>query len=108
MPEMNQERVAPISMRVALIVAAIALFGAFLRLYQLDYMAFHHDESIHAYYAHQLYQGNMTAYRYDPTYHGPFLYHYGALFFMLFGDSDAAARLPFVSFGLLMMFFVWR
>ncbi|MDP8246229.1 MAG: TIGR03663 family protein [Candidatus Hinthialibacter antarcticus] len=108
MPDIHEERIAPISMRVALIVAAIALFGAFLRLYQLDYMAFHHDESIHAYYAHQLYQGNMTAYKYDPTYHGPFLYHYGALFFMLFGDSDIAARLPFVSFGLLMMYFVWR
>jgi uncharacterized protein (TIGR03663 family) len=108
MPDLNQERIAPISMRVAWIVAAIALFGAFLRLYQLDYMAFHHDESIHAYYAHQIYQGNMTAYKYDPTYHGPFLYHYGALFFTLFGDSDTAARLPFVSFGLLMMYFVWR
>ncbi len=108
MPEHQTERVSPVSTRVAWIVAAIALFGAFLRLYQLDYMAFHHDESIHAYYAHQIYQGVMTAYKYDPTYHGPFLYHYGALFFMLFGDSDFAARLPFVSFGILMMYFVWR
>lgn len=98
----------PVSTRLMIAVIAVALFGAFLRLYSLDYMAFHHDESIHAYYAHQIYKGQVQSYKYDPTYHGPFLYHYGALFFILFGDSDTAARLPFVSFGLLMMYFVWR
>ncbi|MBI1388384.1 MAG: TIGR03663 family protein [bacterium] len=86
----------------------VALFGAFLRLHNLDYMAFHHDESIHSYYAYQIYTGNLQAYKYDPTYHGPFLYHYGALFFSLFGDTDFTARLPFVSFGLLLLFFIWR
>lgn len=94
--------------KYSLAILVIVLFGAFLRLYNLDYMAFHHDESIHAKYSWFLYQGNEPAYRYDPVYHGPFLYHFGALHFVLFGDSDTAARLPFAFAGILMLYFVWR
>ncbi len=94
--------------KLGLTVALIVAFGLFVRLFVLDRMAFHHDESIHAYYSYQLYTGDVDRYKYDPTYHGPFLYHYGALFFLLFGDNDFTARLPFVSFGILMLYFVWR
>lgn len=93
---------------LGLLATGLILFGAFLRLYNLDHMAFHHDESIHAYYSYKVYQGDLTAYKYDPTYHGPFLYHFGGLFFVLFGDSDFTARLPFVSLGVLLLYFVWR
>ena len=89
-------------------IILILLFGTFIRLYALDYMAFHHDESIHSWYSYKLYKGQVNEYKYDPTYHGPFLYHYGALFFTLFGDTDFTARLPFVSFGLLLFYFIWR
>ncbi len=92
----------------ALVVIAIVILGSVLRLVYLDNMAFHHDESIHAYYSHDMYKGNLGNHTYDPTYHGQFLYHYGALFFLLFGDTDTVARLPYVSFGILMFYFVWR
>lgn len=88
---------------------AIVVFGAWIRLVQLDYMAFHHDESIHALHAYNLYESKPNwTYKYDPTYHGPFLYHFGALYFLLFGDNDYTARLPFVTFGILMFYFIWR
>lgn len=89
-------------------IAFIILFGAFIRLYNLDYMAFHHDESIHAKHSWDLAQGGVNTYKYDPTYHGPFLYHFGAMFFLLFGDTDFTARLPFVTFGIFMFYFIWR
>ena len=94
--------------RYALWITAIVAFGAFIRLYSLDWMAFHHDESIHAYYSYKIFSGDLTAYKYDPTYHGPFLYHTTALLFLLFGDNDFTARLPQVGFGMLMFYFVWR
>ncbi|RJP20449.1 MAG: TIGR03663 family protein [Candidatus Omnitrophota bacterium] len=94
--------------KYGLYVAIILLFAAFIRLAALDRMAFHHDESIHAFYSHMIYKGNLQGYAYNPVYHGPFLYHYGALFFLLFGDNDFVARLPFVSFGLLLFYFIWR
>ncbi len=94
--------------KYGLYILAILLFAAFIRLYDLDRMAFHHDESIHAFYSHVVYKGDLKSYSYNPVYHGPFLYHYGALFFLLFGDNDFVARLPFVSFGLLLFYFIWR
>ena len=88
----------------ALIV--LVLIGAFLRLYNLERMAYHHDESMHAYYSYNLYRQGPVATKnemshYDPVYHGPFLYHIGAAFFFLFGDSDFTGRLPFAVLGIL-------
>lgn len=94
--------------KYGLAIAAIVLFGIFMRLNQLDYMAFHHDESIHAKYSWYVYNGDLQSYKYNPVYHGPFLYHFGALFFVLFGDSDFAARLPFAFEGIIMLLLVWR
>lgn len=94
--------------KYGLAILVIVLFGCFLRLHNLDFMAFHHDESIHAKHSWYLYQGNQPPYLYDPVYHGPFLYHFGALSFVLFGDSDFSARLPFAFAGILMLYFVWR
>ncbi len=108
MPVSNNSNTISIT-KLGLTLAIIVLFGVFLRLFMLDRMAFHHDESIHALHSYQLSRGNINPQlHYDPTYHGPFLYHYGALFFILLGDNDFTARLPFVSFGILMLYFVWR
>jgi uncharacterized protein (TIGR03663 family) len=71
---------------------ALLIAGALLmRLWNLDGMVPHHDESIHAHFAHTL----LTAgqYRYDPTYHGPLLFYVTAGIFALFGVSDFTARL---------------
>ncbi len=94
--------------KYGLAILAIVLFGIFLRVFNLDFMAFHHDESIHAYYSWKVYKGDLASYSYNPVYHGPFLYHFGALHFLLFGDSDFSARLPFAFAGILMLYFVWR
>jgi len=94
--------------KFGIMIAAILAFGVFVRVGALDRMALHHDESIHALHSYNLYEGNASPCWYDPTYHGPFLYHFGALFFLLFGDNDFTARLPFVSFGVLMLYFIWR
>jgi len=94
--------------RVGLLICGIFALGAFLRVYQLSEMAYHHDESLHAYYSYKLFHDGRQEYRYDPVYHGPFLYHYTALIYALFGDSDFTGRLPQVTFGLLIFFLVLR
>ena len=63
---------------------AVILLGAFLRLWALGDKPLHHDESIHAWYSFKLFTDGGGAYRYDPAYHGPFLYHANAL--MYFGN----------------------
>ena len=67
---------------------AVALL---LRLWDLGGMVPHHDESIHAHFAHTLL--TQGQYRYDPTYHGPLLFYLTAGIFALFGVSDFTARL---------------
>jgi hypothetical protein len=67
------------------------------RLWALGDRAIHHDESHHAYYSWLLYQGR--GYVHDPLLHGPFLYHLGALIFLLFGDTNSTARLGTALFG---------
>ncbi len=105
MPSQSQETLSLTRLGVA--VFGVMLFGAFVRLYDLDLMAYHHDESIHAYYSHQFYKGNYQ-HTYDPTYHGQFLYHFGGLFFVLFGDYDYVGRLPYATIGIFLLFLVWR
>lgn len=73
--------------------------AALLRFWDLGARAMHHDESIHAWFSYQFYTGEQL-YSYDPIYHGPLLYHATALFYYLFGDSDAIARAPEALFSL--------
>lgn len=70
-----------------LLVLALAL-----RLTSLGTRAFHHDESIHGWFSHDLAQ--KGEYTYDPVYHGPVQYFMVASAFRLLGDSDFTARLP--------------
>ncbi len=76
------------------------------RLLMLDTGALHHDESIHGYYSYQLFTGKF-AYHYDPTYHGPFLYHAVALMFFFFGASDYTVRLAPAIFGIALIALMW-
>src|SRR5205823_3277031 len=58
---------------------------------------FHHDESLHAFYAWRLYDGE--GYMHDPMMHGPLLFELNALVYLLFGASDFTARLVPALFG---------
>ncbi len=50
-----------------------------------------------------------SAYRYDPVYHGPFLYHFGAALMSFLPDSDTTARIPFALTGAfaVLVFLAW-
>ncbi len=71
--------------------------GLVLRFWDLGAKAFHHDESLHAFYSWRLYDGQ--GYVHDPMMHGPLLFELNALAYMLFGASDFTARLVPALFG---------
>ena len=77
-----------------------------LHLFALDQRPFHSDEAIHAKLSYQF--AYMGEYRYDPTYHGPFLYYLVALVYWIFGDSDFTARLPAALSGVSMLLVCWK
>ncbi len=81
-----------------LIYVALLLLAVATRFWDLGSRAYCHDESIHASWSWDLYTGR--GYRYNPVYHGPFLYHITAFIFTLFGDSDVTGRVAPVLFGL--------
>lgn len=95
-----------------LLLILIIGFGAFLRLHWLHGKAYHHDESIHAYYAWKLWDRGPANTKgdpshYDPVYHGPVIYTTGAAFFFLFGDTDFTGRLPFAAAGIFAIYLAW-
>jgi predicted membrane-bound mannosyltransferase len=75
------------------------------RFWNLGQKALHHDESLHAYYSWVYSIGN--GYRHDPLMHGPFLFHFNALIYLLFGDSDATSRYGPALFGVLLVAMPW-
>ena len=77
---------------VSLVLVALAM-----RLYDLGGRAVHHDESLHGYFAYQIFNG--TGYDHNPLMHGMFLFHSVATAFFLVGDSDFSLRLPMALFG---------
>jgi uncharacterized protein (TIGR03663 family) len=77
---------------ITLVVVALLL-----RTWGLGDRAVHHDESLHGFFAWDLYQGNP--YLHNPLTHGMFLFHSIAASFFLFGDSDFTLRLPMALFG---------
>jgi len=78
---------------IVIILVAIAT-----RLWNLAPRAYSHDESIHAWESWKLATGQ--GYQHNPTYHGPFLYHFTAFIFLLFGHNDYTARLSPALFGI--------
>ncbi|AKB56064.1 MULTISPECIES: flippase activity-associated protein Agl23 [Methanosarcina] len=75
----------------------IILFALLIRLFDLGDRVFHHDESVHASFTLKLLETEQ--YRYDPAYHGPFLFHSTAVVFHSLGINDTTARLIPVFFG---------
>ncbi|MGH2447819.1 MAG: flippase activity-associated protein Agl23 [Chloroflexota bacterium] len=71
--------------------SAIVLGGFIVRIWDVGARVVHHDESLHAYYAWQLFAGH--GYVYDPLMHGPLKFEILPLFYTLFGVSDFSARL---------------
>jgi uncharacterized protein (TIGR03663 family) len=85
---------------VLVLVAGIAM-----RFAGLSQRSFGHDGGIHASWSHDLYAGH--GYSHNPTYHGPFLYHFTALLFFLFGDSDVTALASPAIFGVILVGLPW-
>lgn len=75
----------------------IILFALLIRLFDLGERVFHHDESVHASFTLKLLETGQ--YKYDPAYHGPFLFHSTAVVFHFLGINDTTARLIPVFFG---------
>ena len=81
---------------VALYVV-VAVVGAVIRFWDLGVRAFHHDESLHAFYSWNLYSGE--GYVHNPMMHGPFQMEATAGLFFLLGDGDYTARLLYAIAG---------
>ncbi len=88
---------------VLLVLLVILVVGT--RLWDLGSRGYEHDESIHAWESWKLATGQ--GYVHDPPYHGPFLYHLTAFVYLLFGDSDATARLGPALFGIALALLPW-
>jgi uncharacterized protein (TIGR03663 family) len=69
----------------------LMLVGLALRFWDLGAKAFHHDESLHAFYSWRLFDGQ--GYVHDPMMHGPLLFELNGLAYLLFGANDFTARL---------------
>lgn len=95
-----------VSQRTFWIGAGVILCVAIiLRFFDLGAKPFHHDESLHAYYSHQIASGGQP-YEYQALLHGPFLYFFvGAWQFIADiwggGMSDTVARIPAALFGVI-------
>jgi predicted membrane-bound mannosyltransferase len=95
---------ASISVETLLWILLI-LVAVVTRFYDLGSRALHHDESLHAQYSWFLYEGR--GYVHNPLMHGPFLFHIDALFYFLFGDSDAVSRAPAALAGVVLVALPW-
>ena len=66
-----------------IVYTLIILLTSALRLWDLGFRAVGYDESLHAFYSYNLYQGE--GFQHTPLMHGPFQFHGIALFFLLLG-----------------------
>jgi uncharacterized protein (TIGR03663 family) len=89
--------------------ASLVLIGTGIRFWDLGARALHHDESLHGFYAYELFRGN--GYEHDPLLHGPFQFFGTALtFFLSGGASDYTVRIFPALFGvaLIILPFLFR
>jgi len=70
--------------------AGIFVTALALRIVDLAAKPMHHDESLHAWFSWRLVTGE--GYEYDPTYHGPVQFYFGALMYAIFGVGEFAIR----------------
>lgn len=81
------------------ILIVLLILALSTRLVFLDARPMDHDESVHAYLSFKLLK--FQQYRYDPAFHGPFLYFASAGLFSLLGITDFVARLTPVIFSII-------
>jgi uncharacterized protein (TIGR03663 family) len=70
---------------------ALLAVNVLTHFWSLGERAMSHDESLHAFYSHEL--AAKGEFKHDPMMHGPLLFHVSALAFVVLGESDAVARL---------------
>ena len=70
---------------------AIFVFAVITRFADLGVRVMSHDESLHTYYSWRL--ATVGDFQHSPLMHGPILFHFTALFYSLFGDTDFTSRL---------------
>jgi len=89
-------------------ILCIFLFFLVTHFYNLDSKPLHHDESMFATFAYNLYQGK--GYEYQPILHGPFLIDATAFVYLILGDSDFTCRLipAFLGIGIFILLFNFR
>ena len=88
-----------------LVFLSVMAFVVFTRFWELGARALHHDESMHARFAWDIYRS--FDYRYNPVLHGPFQFYLTAFMYFLFGVSDAVARFGPALFGVLSVLLVY-
>ena len=89
------------------LLALIMLAAVAMRFAGLSELSFSSDASAHAWGAHDLYARQGDGYTHNPTFHGPFLYHFTAFIFFLFGDTDVTALSSAAFFGLILVALPW-
>jgi predicted membrane-bound mannosyltransferase/DNA-binding beta-propeller fold protein YncE len=85
---------------IVLIVVAVLT-----RLIGLGDRPMSHDESLHAVYSFQLFDGR--GYQHQPMMHGPLKFILNPVMYFLFGVNDWSARILVALFGVAMIAFVW-
>jgi hypothetical protein len=84
---------------------ALLVVATLSRLIGLGDRAINHDESLHAVYSWQLYDGR--GYEHQPMMHGPLKFILTAVMYFLFGVNDWSARVEVALFGILMIGLLW-
>ena len=85
--------------------AALVAVNLVTHVALLGERAMSHDESMHAFYSHEL--ATRGEFRHDPMMHGPYLFHSTALVFLLLGESDLTARLLQAMLGVGLVPVLW-
>ena len=91
--------------RRRVLYAAVLLIAIATHFVRLGDRPLHHDESIHAFQSYTL--SKDGTWRYDPAYHGPFLYYANAAVYKTFGASHFTARLIPAAFGVGLLLFAF-
>jgi DNA-binding beta-propeller fold protein YncE len=81
--------------------AMLLAAAVFTRLWRLGERVMSHDESLHVYYAYELFKGK--GFQHTPLMHGPLKFHLDALAYLLFGADDFTGRLPVALAGIVLV-----
>ncbi len=83
----------------------LVLLALLTRTITLGARAMSHDESLHAVYSFQLFDGR--GYQHQPMMHGPLKFILNPLMYFLFGVNDWSARIQVALFGVVMVAVIW-